>query len=419
LGVKSIVYFSDWHIPVHHVLLGILGVAIIVSLIYRIQRREWLRTSDSFLLIAVLFTIMFIKAPWGIEPGGGGWINDRIHLYILLMLAPWLAPDMGKILRFSFTGALVAICLLHLGRSTYDQARLNREIAELTSGVHLMEPHTAYSVRGSDWRKSEALGQIEYVKPFVHAKAFYGLANQDIGYLANYEANYDYFPIDYNNRNVVSDYVVAWAYPEEEKFADLTPNYDLIHQTRNLKLFRIKGAEGPDLSVWSRTPDGQLIIRFDMQPNEGVTAEGQHPIGFDANYVSGKFGWVTKSPHHEFQGAADIPPRYRDNLWDTEDAAFKLDLPNSTYRVTHYFCSAEDAAHEVNLLANGKQVINKLIVPKGNKTIKCAYTLTVTQGHLTQVIYTPRIRAPRKEKHNHWVWNGFTVEQLSVKDKAL
>ncbi len=52
--VKSIVYFSDWHIPVHHVLLGILGVAIVVSLIYRIQRRQWLRTSDVFLLIAVL-----------------------------------------------------------------------------------------------------------------------------------------------------------------------------------------------------------------------------------------------------------------------------------------------------------------------------------------------------------------------------
>ena len=273
-GVKSIVYFSDWHIPVHHVLLGILGVAIIVSLIYRIERRQWLRTSDVFLLIAVLFTIMFIKAPWAVGPGGGAWINDRIHPYILLMLAPWLAPDMGKIFRFSFTGALVAICLVHLGRSTYDHARLNREIAELTSGVHLMAPHTAYSIRSHDWRKSEALGRVEYVKPFGHAMAFYGLANKDIVHLSNYEANYDYFPINHNNRNVVSDYVVAWAYPAEEKFADLTPNYNLIHQTRNLKLFRIKGAEGPDLSVWSGTLDGQLIIHFDMQPNGGVTAEG-------------------------------------------------------------------------------------------------------------------------------------------------
>ena len=56
-GVKSIVYFSDWHIPVHHVLLGILGVAIIVSLIYRIPRRQWLRTSMEQLL-------RFRAPPW-------------------------------------------------------------------------------------------------------------------------------------------------------------------------------------------------------------------------------------------------------------------------------------------------------------------------------------------------------------------
>ena len=56
-GVKSIVYFSDWHIPVHHVLLGILRVAIIVSLIYRIPRRQWLRTSMEQLL-------RFRAPPW-------------------------------------------------------------------------------------------------------------------------------------------------------------------------------------------------------------------------------------------------------------------------------------------------------------------------------------------------------------------
>ena len=56
-GGKSIVYFSDWHIPVHHVLLGILGVAIIVSLIYRIPHRQWLRTSMEQLL-------RFRAPPW-------------------------------------------------------------------------------------------------------------------------------------------------------------------------------------------------------------------------------------------------------------------------------------------------------------------------------------------------------------------
>ncbi len=414
-GVKSIVYFTDWHIPVHHALLWVLGAAFVVSLIYRIRRRRWLRTTDPFLLIAILFTIMFIKAPWGFGPGG--WINDRIHLYILLMLAPWFVPDMGRFFRYGFTGALVAICLIHLGRTAYDQARLSPEIAEEVSGVHLIEPHTTFAIRSPNWNRSDAMGDVKYVAPFLHSVAFYGLYAHDVGHLANYEANYTYFPINYFNNggyNGREDYVVAWAYPEEEKFADLTPNYAPIYQTKNLKLFRRKRANGPELSAWSRTPDGRLIIRFDMGPNGGTTAEGYHPINQGTGYVSGKFGWVTYAPRNDFRGAEGLLEPYRDYVWGTDDAAFKLDLPNGTYRVTDYFCSAEDAAHEVNLLANGVQVIKNLIVPAGNETVERTYTVTVTQGYLTHVIYTRRKRVPQPGRHDHWVWSGFTVEQISA-----
>ena len=415
--IKTPFDFTDGHFNDYHVLLWILGTAIVASVIHRIHQRQWFQATDSFLLIAILFTIMFIKAPWGF--GYGGWINDRIHLYIPLMLAAWLVPDMRKFLRYGFTGVLVAICLIHLGRSTYDHARLNREIAELTSGVKLIEPHTTFAIRSPDWNKSEALGRVEYVTPFAHSMAFYGLYADDIGHLANYEANYNYFPINKFNTesyNGKEDYIIAWAYPAQEKFGDLTPNYDLIYETQNLKLFRRKRAEEPDLSVWSRTPDERLIIHFDMQPNGGATADGHHAIEVNTAYISGKFGWVTQSPHNARQGGKGIAPRARDSVWDIDDAAFKLDLPNGTYRVTNYFNSAEGAVHEVNLLANGKRVIKKLIVPAGNETIERSYTVIVTEGHLTQVIYTPKKRVLLEGKHNHWVWSGFTVEQLPAKE---
>jgi len=334
-------------------------------------------------------------------------------------LAAWLVPDMRKFLRYGFTGVLVAICLIHLGRSTYDHARLNREIAELTSGVKLIEPHTTFAIRSPDWNKSEALGRVEYVTPFAHSMAFYGLYADDIGHLANYEANYNYFPINKFNTesyNGKEDYIIAWAYPDQEKFEDLTPNYELIYETLNLKLFQRKRAEEPDLSVWSRTPDERLVIHFDMQPNGGATADGHHAIEVNTAYISGKFGWVTQSPHNARQGGKGIAPRARDSVWDIDDAAFKLDLPNGTYRVTNYFNSAEGAVHEVNLLANGKRVIKKLIVPAGNETIERSYTVIVTEGHLTQVIYTPKKRVLLEGKHNHWVWSGFTVEQLPAKE---
>ena len=422
-GVKSIVYFTDWHIPVNQVLLGVLGAATLVSLLYRIRRRQWLLRSDLFLPIAILFTIMFIRAPWSYGPGG--WINDRIHLYILLVLAAWIVPDMGKVFRYGFTAALVAITLLHFGRTAYDHAHLSPEMAEEVSGVKLIEPHTTFTARSPNWSKSDSLGPVKYVAPFLHTVAFYGLYADDVGHLNNYEANYYYFPVNKFNTSVYpgrEDYVVAWAYPADEKFADLTPNYDLIHETKNLKLFRRKRNENLDLSVWDETADNRLIIRFDMQPDNAETAEGYHAIGRNIEYISGKFGWVTQSPgpsdplagiiHNDGQGSKGIVPHARDCVWDTHDAAFKLALPNGKYRVINYFCSAENAAHQVNLLANGKRVIEKLLVPAGEEIIEHSYTMDVTTGALTQVIYRPKKRVSPKGKHNHWVWSGFTVEQL-------
>ena len=63
---------------------------------------------------------------------------------MLLILVPWLVPGMGRFFRLGFLVVWVAICLMHLGHSTYNHARPNGEIAELTSGIHLMEAHITY-----------------------------------------------------------------------------------------------------------------------------------------------------------------------------------------------------------------------------------------------------------------------------------
>lgn len=431
LGVKSIVYFTDWHIPVNYLLLFVLGIGIVISICYRVHRKEWAKQTDVFLLIAIVFTYMFIRAPWGYGPGG--WINDRIHLYILLMVAPWLALDMGKIARGVIAACLIVFSLLHFGRTAYDHGRISPEIADLVSGARLIEPHTSFRHRSPDWHKSDALGRVAYVTPFVHSVAFYGVYADDVAHLFNYEANYNYFPVNRNNYESVDlnyindDYMVAWFYPESEKFADLTPNYDLIHETKRLKLFKRKRTAEPMLELWDKTESGNLIIRFDMQPDSGETAPNHHAIGPRTMYESGKFGWDTEwnhkdsradarriSPRQAYQGPKGPGPLGRDAVWGIEDAAFKLDLPNGTYRVTNIFQSAESATHEVNLLANGKPIVKKLTVPPGNEKVEEIDTVEVTNGYLIQVIFTPKLRIRTSDKHNHWIWNGFTVEQITA-----
>ena len=412
-GVKSIVYFTDWHIPVNQALLGVLGLAVVMSLVYRILRKEWIKKSDSFLLISIIFTFMFFRAPWSF--GLGGWINDRIHLYILLMLVPWLIHNGHRILQIGFTLALVVITLLHFGRTAYDHGRLSMEIAEEVSAVDLIEPHTTYTIRSPSWNKSDSLGVVKYVAPFVHVVALYGTVNKDIGHLANYEASYNYFPVNHFNHSYYSgkeDYVIAWAYPEAEEFSDLTPNFDLIHSIKNLKIFRRKQTNDLDLSAWYQADDGRLAIKFDFQGSSSELANGCQLVTKDHRYTYGKFGWVTQPPHTEFSGDKKIDSLPRDCVSGTQDGVFKLNLPNGDYRITSYFCSVDAGEHKVYLMANSRKVIKKLIVPSDKAIIKRTYAVNVTDRELTQVIYTSRERVQRGTgKHNHWVWNGFVIEK--------
>lgn len=447
--VKSIVYFSDGLIPLNHFLLIILGFAILVSVGYRIYRKQKIEKTDTFLAIAVVFTYMFIKAPWGYGPGG--WINDRIHIYILLMVAPWLIIDIHKILRYTITTLLIIFALGHCVETAVHHGRLSGEIAELVSGAKLIKPHTTFTHRSAGWHKSKhkfghydstqkkivMKNEIKYVTPFVHSTAFYGVYADDIVHMANYEANYDYFPVNRNNQDSVAldyiraDYVVAWYYPETELFADLTPNYDIVHETKNLKLFERRTTKEPALSLWDETETGNPIISFDMQPDAAEAEANFHIVGPKTMYVSGKYGWDTEwnprdqlntknwriSPRQTFVGHESLPPLVRDGVFGKEDAAFRLDLPNGTYKVTNIFQTSEGAIHEVNMLANDKQIIRKLTVPPLNERVEKVATVEVENGYLILVIYTSKKRIQTSSRHSHWIWNGCIVEQITAAEE--
>ena len=426
-GVKSIVYFTDWHVPVNYFLLAVLGIAAIISIGYRIQRKEWVKRTDAFLLIALLFTYMFVRAPWSYGPGG--WINDRIHLYILLLLGAWLIPDMGRPFRHVIAACLIIFSLLHFGRTAYDHARIAPEIAELVSGTHLIEPHTTYQMRTEEdgWHKSEALGRVEYVTPYVHHMALYGVYADDVAHLANYEAEFNYFPVNRNAENAPEnyldlwyhkapvDYVIAWYPPDTPEFRAYTADHEIIHETKHLQVYRKKRAPGPVLELWDKTETGSLIIRFDMQPYGSETAPDHHAIGPNTEYVSGQFGWHTRAPYEAYRDGSGKSALAQDGVWHQRDAAFKLDLPNGNYRVTNTFCAAEDQTHTLGLLANGEPILEDFTV-EDNKVHEHTYTIEVTEGYLTQVIFTPKDRVRLEDdwenKYHFWIWNGCTVEQI-------
>ena len=423
-GHKSLVYFRDNHILIMQIMLGFLAVAFLLTLWGRIvtaykfrrtlalskansgarEERLWTKIingEEQFLLMAGILTIIFFKSPWSIG-SGGGWINDRAHIYIFLVLLPFFSVNLHKYIRPAMAGIMIALSLWHLGYSVRDYYYLNKEIADLASGVGMLEENTALSVRTPDWHASDYLGSVKYVTPFGHAPNYYCLQNR-VAYPPNYEANYNYFPINYKNRSVPSDYILAWRVTNPDEIKGLENDYDLIHSGKHAKLYRLKKVK-PDEDLWG----DKKAIKFDMQSHNGQTAPEHIPVFHDTVYTDGKYGWATISARNEFRSETDLSEPYRDAVWGEEDGVFKVALPNGTYKVTCYFRSGESASHEINIIANGKRVIKNLRVPEGDETVEMSYTIAVTDERLTQVIYTRG-----KGTHKHWIWNGVSISDAT------
>ena len=419
-GHKSLVYFRDNHILIMKIMMGFLVVAFLLTLWDRIitayksrrvalsndvdaevtEERLWTKIingKEQFLLMAGILTIIFFKSPWSIS-SGGGWINDRAHIYIFLVILPFFSVNFHRYIRYTMAGIIIALSLWHLGYTTRDYYYLNKEIADLASGVGILEENTALTVRSSNWNTSDYLESVKYVSPFVHAPNYYCLENR-VAYTPNYEANHNYFPVNYRNRSVPSDYILAWWVTNPDELKVLEKDYDLIHSGKRSKLYRLKKAK-PDENLWG----DKKVIKFDMQSRNGQTAPEHIPVFNDTLYTDGKYGWATISTRNEFRSEADIPEPYRDAVLGEEDGVFRIALPNGTYKVTCYFCSGESASHEINIIANGDKVIKNLRVPEGNETVEESYTITITDERLTQVIYTRG-----KGAHKHWIWNGYII----------
>ena len=150
---------------------------------------------------------------------------------------------------------------------------------------------------------------------------------------------------------------------------------------------------------------GKTTIAFDMQFDDGQTAPGHIAVHADTVYTDGKYGWLTESEREGFENEFEVSQPYEDSIWGTEDGVFRVALPNGVYEVTCYFSASESEPLEINLIAGGEKQIQRLRIPAGNETVERRYSITITDEHLTQVLYTRG-----KGKYKRWGWSGFTIQ---------
>ncbi|MCY4566942.1 MAG: hypothetical protein OXD49_01420 [Candidatus Poribacteria bacterium] len=421
-GMKSLVSFRDDHVLIGRVLLVFFAVAFVLTVVNRVRQyhrfresEEWKETGerfwtravtqmDGFLIMSVLITAMFFIVPW--SGYSGGWINDRFHLYIFLVLLPFFAVNLHRHVNYAVAGVIIALSLWHLGYNVHTYTLLNRDITTALSLVGMTEEDTILTSEPGEWGGfSDSLGfEPKYVEPFGHLECLLA-TNKGIGYLDNYEANTDHFPLQYKEKELSADYAIIWR-TEYDDVAGLEEEYELIDSNDYNRLYRRKRTP-PDLQMWS----GGTVVSFDMQPKDGQTASGYIPVYVDTTYTDGKYGWLTVSAREDSQSESEVSQPYEDSILGKEDGVFRIALPNGTYEVTCYFSADEGDEPEpleINLIANDEKPIQRLQIPIGNEMIERRYTIMITNELLTQVIYTRG-----KGKHKRWGWSGFSIRSMA------
>lgn len=287
-NMKSIVCYKDNRIPIGHAILGLLAVAFLMTFYYRIkevcrfrksrrsdksessasEKRLWteiVNGKEQFLLMAGILTIIFFKSPRSIS-SGGGWINDRVHIYIFLVLLPFFSVSFHKYIRYAIAGIIVILSLWHLGYNARTYYYLSKETAEMTSGFGILEEHSTLKMvitvwDGSAQRTSDHVGPFKYVSPFLFVPCYYSLEN-DIAFLTNYEAEHDYFPVDFRTKDdedeeEPADYIYLSRIEDyneleggrlgefESELKTLERDYVLIHSGKHYKIYRLKESK-PD-----------------------------------------------------------------------------------------------------------------------------------------------------------------------------
>ena len=243
LSTKSLMYFTDYHLIITRLMLVMLGALFIATLYSRIRQRRIVSKENQFLLIFAIVTAIYFIMPSGMM--SGGWINDRINLFIFPLLLPFLQQDFHRYIKRGLVIVMVTFALAHLALSCRYYYPWDKIMKEYTSATKMIEKNKAvlglFDDRSPGVKEAPPFTHDEFVEPFTQITSYYCLGNGGVD-LVNYEAKYNYFPVNWKDeRPGIIDYIVTWKLGETQPPAyNLQTDYDLIHSTENLKLYRHK-----------------------------------------------------------------------------------------------------------------------------------------------------------------------------------
>lgn len=403
----SLVSFTDSHLPVVSALWAVLCAAIVVNLGTRLIRRQYLSERDAVLASVALLAALYFSEPWaGL---GSQWINERILLVAMVLAFLWF-ERLPRVFELIFGAVFAVIAVWQLLLLTDDHSRLQPELEELAMAADLVQPHSTlgYQTKGSYFYKLS--DNTKYVSPMDHMAEYYAL-HKDVAFIGNYEANWAHFLVDWKNHpgpDFEPDYLLQSHFGPDE-FDQAT--YDVIFRTPRVQLLHRKPSP-PRLDAWAHLPDGRISLSLTFGTQDRELAGGRFEVSPQGLYANGGFGWA--GAVRVFENGRDVTP---DNpqtasVRSSDDAAFRVALPNGRYRVTLHFPADSAGSRQVNIMANDQVILADKVLDSADAAWEFSYEIIVSGQRLDQVFYTTWKKGNDLTRLPYWSLSGLEITSL-------
>jgi hypothetical protein len=163
-----------------------------------------------------------------------------------------------------------------------------------------------------------------------------------------------------------------------------------------VKVLRHKLFTPTKTQFWDKFAEDEKRLLFVMGAADKTTIPNTHLVTLEHRYRPGGYGWDTISPRQAFNGG----------VRDSEDAAFRIDVPNGHYKIRCQFRTDDNSPHRIAIYINDKRTGKPFVVPADSAETEQSWETIVDNGTLILVIHSLD-----KGENAHWVWSSCAIER--------
>ncbi|NNJ54884.1 MAG: hypothetical protein HKP14_02060 [Bacteroidia bacterium] len=227
------------------------GIGIIFTLILALLTIRLLSTNNYVPLI--IMSVLFLAAVFVPNQAGAGMLSTRLAMYFWVVVSVFAKHYLKAQKLLYIASGLVFVCFFFINNKKYN-THINR-LGDLGKEIYLL---------GENIGPSEMVLSLNETDDYYigHMLDYACLKNQSIN-VSNYEANYPWFPVQWNNENLKSKEIdMLWKEGKKHEIMDLDLDWILvygdlsaesnnlldrkfdIHVSQNqLRLFKLRGSD--------------------------------------------------------------------------------------------------------------------------------------------------------------------------------